>query len=104
MNGGKLQGKVYKEVIKQGVMTIMPGHLSLPAYDDVCESNGLYPPATISKKLMTNLLKEEMGFDGIIISDAVEMVGFSGFMNYYEACAKFLEYGGDILLFATPNQ
>lgn len=53
---------------------------------------------------MTDLLKKQLGFDGIIISDAVEMVGFSGFMNYYEACAKFLDYGGDILLFASPDK
>ncbi|QEN05915.1 hypothetical protein EW093_14840 [Thiospirochaeta perfilievii] len=99
----RTSGKVYKEVIDSGVMSIMPGHLSFPAYDDICSENGLYPPATISKKLMDNLLRKELGFDGIIISDAVEMVGFSGFMNYYEACAKFLDFGGDILLFASPN-
>lgn len=97
-------GRVYKEVIEAGVMSIMPGHLSFPAFDKPCEENGLYPPATISENLLTNLLKKELGFDGIIISDAVEMVGFSGFMNYYEACAKFIEYGGDILLFAKPDK
>ena len=99
----KTSGKVYKHVIDGGVMSIMPGHLSFPAYDEVWEKNGEYPPATLSKKLLTDLLKNELGFDGIIISDAVKMVGFSGFMNFFEACARFLEYGGDILLFANPD-
>ena len=95
-------GKVYKEMIDQGVMSIMPGHLSFPAYDEPWPENGEYPPATLSPKLMKDLLKGELGFDGLIMSDAVKMVGFSGFMNFYEACGCFLESGGDILLFAYP--
>lgn len=96
-------GKVYKALIEEGAMSVMPGHISLPCYDDVCVENGLYPPATISYKLMTQLLKEELGFEGIICSDAVTMGGFSGFVNYYKACALFLKNGGDILLFAKMN-
>lgn len=97
-------GAVYRAVIKAGVMAVMPGHISLPAYDERDPRNGIHPPATLSKRLLTDLLRGELGFEGLIVSDAVEMGGFSGFMNYYDACARFLEAGGDVLLFARPDE
>ncbi len=96
-------GKIYRALIEDGAMSIMPGHISLPCYDDPDEY-GVYPPATLSKKLLTNLLKGELGFDGIIVSDAINMGGFCGYMNFYEACAQFLIAGGDMLLFSNPDE
>lgn len=93
-------GKVYKTLIDEGVKAIMPGHISLPAYDVKDEKLDMYPPADLSKRIMTDLLRGELGFDGIIISDAINMGGFCGYMNYFDACATFLESGGDVLLFA----
>lgn len=92
-------GRVYKTLIEDGAMAVMPGHISLPAYDDIDESTDMYPPATLSKKLLTGLLKEKLGFEGIIVSDAVNMGGFCGYTNLYRANALFLEAGGDCLLF-----
>jgi len=97
-------GKVFKELIDMGVMAVMPGHISLPCYDEKDPVLGVYPPATLSSRLMTGLLKEELGFDGLIVSDAVCMGGFCGFMRYYEACARFLESGGDIILFPKVDE
>ncbi len=91
-------GRVYSALIEQGAMAVMPGHISLPAYDSPDE-NGIYPPASVSKALLTDLLKNKLGFDGIIVSDAVNMGGFCGYKNLYEASAMFLEAGGDCLLF-----
>lgn len=91
-------GRVYSTLIEKGAMAIMPGHIALPSYDEPDE-NGLYPPATVSKRLMTDLLRGKLGFEGIIVSDATEMGGFCGYMNLYHACAAFLEAGGDCLLF-----
>lgn len=96
--------KVYQELINEGVMTIMPGHISLPSIDKIDETTNLYPPATLSKYLLTDVLKGELGFNGIIVSDAVNMSGFCGYMNYYKACARFLMSGGDCLLFAHPDE
>lgn len=96
-------GKVYRELIERGAMCVMPGHIALPAFDEKDPVMDLYPPATLSKPLLTDLLKGELGFEGLVCSDALSMSGFSGFMNYYEACAKFLECGGDVLLFARTN-
>ena len=94
----KQHGKVFQTMIDSGVMTIMPGHISFPAYQKE-KHNGEYLPATLSKELMTDLLKGEMGFNGVIVSDALEM---SGIANYYESqleteVASFMA-GTDILL------
>lgn len=92
-------GKVFQDLIDDGAMVVMPGHISLPAFDDIDEATGVYPPATISRKLLVDLLREEMGFEGLIVTDAVEMGGLVGYMNYFDACALALENGCDILLF-----
>lgn len=92
-------GKIYKELIERGVKAIMSGHIAMPAYDEIDSQTGLYPPATVSKRLLTGLLRETLGFEGIIVSDAVYMTGLSGYRNVYHACAEFLEAGGDCILF-----
>lgn len=97
-------GRIYAAMIEEGVAAIMPGHISLPAYDIPDPELGLCPPATLSSRLMNDLLRGELGFDGLIVSDAVNMGGFCGFMNYHDACARFLACGGDVLLFANPTE
>ncbi|MBS5852217.1 MAG: hypothetical protein KIC61_01210 [Staphylococcus sp.] len=96
-------GYIYKQLINDGAKVIMAAHIALPAYDTV-DHNGMYPPASLSYNLLTNLLKKDLGFEGIIISDATEMSGFCGYMNYYEACCTFLNAGGDCLLFAHSTE
>lgn len=95
----KTDGRIYRELIDQGAMSIMPGHIALPAWDNDDYGVDVPPPASISKKLLTGLLKEELGFDGIIVSDAINMGGIASYMPYYDAMARFWESGGDILLF-----
>ncbi len=97
-------GKVYTALIDQGAMAIMPGHIALPAYDEIDKNTGLYPPATLSENLLTGLLKNKLGFEGIIVSDAVNMNGFCGYQHLYHACAAFLEAGGDCLLFMHDTE
>ena len=97
-------GKIYKTLINEGAMTVMPGHISLGAYDELDEKMDMYPPATLSKNLLTGLLKNKLGFEGIIVSDALNMGGHCGFINFYDGCCRFLESGGDCLLFVHPNE
>ncbi|MBQ9782935.1 MAG: hypothetical protein IJW44_00255 [Clostridia bacterium] len=97
-------GRVYQTLIEDGAMAIMPGHITLPSYDEIDEETGIYPPATLSRNLLTELLKNKLGFEGIIISDAIIMNGFCGYMNFYRASARFLEAGGDSLLFMHPTE
>ncbi|MFC4597759.1 glycoside hydrolase family 3 protein [Cohnella hongkongensis] len=91
-------GRVFQELIDRGAMALMPGHIALPAFDEPDE-RGLYPPATVSKRLLVDLLRGQMGFEGLIVTDAIEMGGIVGYMNYYDACAAALENGCDMLLF-----
>ena len=97
-------GRVYAALIEKGAMSIMPGHISLPAYDEIDPRTGVCPPATLSKNLLTDLLRKKLGFEGIIVSDAIIMNGFCGYMNLYRACASFLEAGGDCLLFMHESE
>ena len=80
----------YRRLIDEGVAMIMVGHLSIPALD----STGT--PASISKPIVTGLLRGEMGYKGIIITDALEMEGVAK----DNANAALLAYkaGADILL------
>lgn len=96
-------GKVYREMIRQGVGSIMVGHIALPAYDGekVDEILG-YRPAIISKKLMTDLLKGELGFKGCVVSDALSMIGSCSMISEEKLVAEFIRSGGDMALFALP--
>lgn len=93
-------GKVYKELFKQGVDSVMLGHISLPAFQTEKEKNEFgYLPATISKELVTDLLKGQLGFDGVVISDAMGMCGATCVMKFDELPIAFLKAGGDMILF-----
>lgn len=96
--------RVYTTLIEAGAASIMVAHISLGCYDEIDPLYGMYPPASLSYNLITNLLIQDLGFEGIIISDATEMGGFCGYINYYEACKRFLNAGGDILLFTHPDE
>ena len=89
-------GKVYKSLIDDGVKTVMAGHIALPAYQSEQEK---YLPATLSKDLLQGLLREKLGFNGLIISDATPMVGFCCAMRREEAVYKAVMAGCDMFLF-----
>jgi beta-N-acetylhexosaminidase len=97
-------GKAFKDLIDAGAMAVMSGHISFPAYDERDENLKMFPPATVSKKLLSGLLRGELGFEGIIVSDAITMGGVVNYMNYYDACALFFECGGDCLLFPQMDE
>ena len=94
-------GKVYKEMFKIGVKSVMVGHSALPAFQTEKDAFGYYP-ATISKSLITGLLKGKLGFDGVVVSDAMGMIGISSRIPLEELPIKFLEAGGDMILFPKP--
>lgn len=79
----------FESGIEAGVDMVMVGHITVTAVDD--------EPATISKAVITDLLREELGWDGVVITDSLDMGALAGYDNG-EVCVKFLEAGGDILL------
>lgn len=89
----KTYGKIYQELINFGTKTVMVGHIAFPAY------SGSNLPATLDRILLRNLLREELGFNGLVITDASPMVGFTSAMSRKEAVPLCIEYGCDMLLF-----
>jgi beta-N-acetylhexosaminidase len=79
----------------------MTGHIALPWKDKGIDYRGPLP-GSLSTKIQTDLLRKELGFDGIIVSDALPMIGFSAHVRKgEEGIANFLA-GGDVILFANP--
>lgn len=68
----KDQGRMFKGMIDAGVDTVMTSHASFPFYDNT-KRNGHYVPSTLSYKVITELLKGELGFKGVVITDGIEM-------------------------------
>ena len=89
-------GKIYRGLIEEGAETVMVGHIALPAYQDADEK---YMPATLSRSLMTGLLREKLGFNGLISTDATPMVGFTCAMPREKAIPTTIAAGADMILF-----
>lgn len=95
------QGCIFQAAIDAGVYSIMIGHISFPAADDT-KIGGRYIPATVSKKIITDLLKEKMGFKGVVITDAVGMKAITTmFPDPEDFYAAFYNAGVDVIL--GPN-
>ncbi|MBO5412061.1 MAG: glycoside hydrolase family 3 protein [Clostridia bacterium] len=97
-------GKVYKEMFKQGVASVMVGHISCPAFqpDEIDEYGAL--PGTLSKQLITDLLKGELGFEGCVISDAMSMIGACSRVPDEKLGISFFKAGGDMMLFPEAEE
>ena len=89
-------GKVYSTLIGQGAETVMVGHIALPSYASEEEK---YLPASLSRSLMTGLLRQKLGFNGLISTDATPMVGFTAAMPREKAIPTAIEAGADMILF-----
>ncbi|TPG54576.1 glycoside hydrolase family 3 protein [Sphingomonas glacialis] len=92
-------GHIYHELIERGVMTIMAGHIALPAYAAVRDRSA-YAPASVSAALNIDLLRGELGFRGLLVSDASVMGGLTSWMDRAEAVPAIIENGCDMLLFS----
>lgn len=79
--------------INSGVKSIMVGHLSVPALDS---TNDL--PATLSKTIITNLLKDHLNFKGLVITDAMNMSAITKHYSVGEATVMAVKAGNDIIL------
>lgn len=88
-------GKVYQTLIDEGAKTVMVGHIGLPAYQD----KDKYLPATLSKEVLQGLLRDTLGFNGMIITDATPMVGFCCAMERKTAVPGAIMAGCDMFLF-----
>lgn len=83
----------FKALIKNGVKSIMVAHLNLPAYDAARNR-----PTTLSKNVVTKLLKEKLGYQGLIFTDALNMKAVTNFYKPGEVDLQALIAGNDVLL------
>lgn len=98
----KLSGKVFQELIDNGVYSVMAGHITLPTYQQELFKNGMKLPATLSYELITNLLKKEMGYKGVVVTDALDMGGFMGwYKNQRQSEIESFKAGCDMMLWPT---
>jgi beta-N-acetylhexosaminidase len=82
----------FRGSIAAGVDAIMTAHMAVPALEPENE------PATVSAKILTGLLREQLGFHGIIVTDAMDMQGLASLYNTGESSVRALEAGSDVLL------
>lgn len=91
------QRKEFEACIAAGVDSIMVGHKTFRAVDDT-EFDGRLLPCTLSKKVLTDLLRNEMGFEGVILTDDVAMKGFSATFGIKNSYVIALNAGIDMIL------
>ncbi|MBC7349767.1 MAG: glycoside hydrolase family 3 C-terminal domain-containing protein [Candidatus Aminicenantes bacterium] len=90
---GRVELYPFRAAIEAGVESIMTAHLYLPALEP---EEGL--PATLSPRILTGLLRQQLGFKGLIVTDALEMRGITGYFGDEEAALRALQAGADLLL------
>jgi beta-N-acetylhexosaminidase len=81
----------------------MPGHISLPSYQGFVENPEAAPPATMARELLETLLRQELGFDGLIVSDATGMIGFASRLAPAERAVAAIHAGIDLYLGANAD-
>jgi beta-N-acetylhexosaminidase len=88
----------FKAAIAAGIDTIMTAHIVVPALDPSED------PATLSKPILTGVLREQLGFKGVVVTDALEMAGVRAKYGDAEAVVRAIEAGADqVLLPPAPD-
>ena len=96
-------GMVYRRCFEVGAKSVMVGHIALPEMSKelrpgIADADIL--PATLAPEILTDLLRNELGFNGVICSDALQMVGYTIPMSRKDALPHSVAAGIDVLLFA----
>ncbi|HWR00572.1 MAG TPA: glycoside hydrolase family 3 N-terminal domain-containing protein [Chlorobaculum sp.] len=90
--------KPFRAAIAQGVMSVMVGHLAVP------KLTGTLEPASLSRTIVTDLLRQELGFKGLIVTDALNMKALNDGRSQQEISIKAVEAGNDMLLFPVDPE
>jgi beta-N-acetylhexosaminidase len=95
-------GQVYQQSIDAGALTVMAGHIALPEYSKLLNPelrDHEVMPASMAPELLNDLLRDKLGFNGMIVSDATSMVGFTVMMKREQAVPLTIAAGCDLFLF-----
>lgn len=98
-------GEIYRNLIESGLMSVMVGHIGQP-YVAIDADPGLsfeeaMMPATLNETLLKKVLREKLGFNGLITTDATIMAGFTQVMPRRQALPRAIMSGCDMLVFNT---
>ena len=93
----RTQGQEFQACIDAGVDSIMVGHPTFKGADDTMV-NGNYLPCTLSHKIITGLIKEKMGFEGVVFTDDSDMKGLTAIYPYERLCVELIKAGIDMIL------
>jgi beta-N-acetylhexosaminidase len=85
----------FRAAIQHGVDAVMTAHLAVPAFEPE------QIPATLSRNVLTGLLRDELGFKGLVVTDAMEMKAVTSLYPSSEAAVRAVEAGADVLLMPT---
>jgi beta-N-acetylhexosaminidase len=98
-------GKVFADLVRAGVKSVMVGHIALPSVDPGNPNDPFGPPpATFSRKIVTALLRERLGFEGVVVTDALEMGGLvTRTHSRAELIVACVNAGCDALLFSETR-
>nr|WP_193394484.1 beta-N-acetylhexosaminidase [Paenibacillus sp. A3] len=88
----------FRRAVASGVDAVMSSHIVFPAF----EPERL--PATLSRRVLTGLLREELGFDGVIVTDCMEMQAIAAHYGTVQAAVLAVEAGADIVLISHSRQ
>ena len=83
----------FRHAIEAGMGAVMTAHISVPSLD-----GGVGDPATLSSAVLTDLLRDEMEFDGLLFTDAMDMSAISRGFGAEEASVRAIEAGADVIL------
>lgn len=100
-------GKVYRSMFQAGVMAVMSAHIALPSWVRQKFPNAgveAFRPASVSTLLNRDLLRGALGFNGIVVSDATPMAGFTSWADRETMTPEVIENGCDMFLFGFPDQ
>ncbi len=95
-------GHVYKTLIDNGLDAIMGGHILMPTYMQELDPDitaDTIMPGTLCKEIMTDLLRGELGFNGMVVTDASHMVGMTNRMKRSDMLPAAINAGCDMFLF-----
>ncbi len=110
----------FRAAIAAGVASVMIGHLAVPALDDTSApvrasfenvygtERGEVPtggaiPATVSSRIILDLLRRDLGFEGLVVTDSFDMGGLAAHFDAGEAAVRAIEAGEDQILFSTDT-
>src|SRR5690606_30996141 len=100
-------GRLYRRAIADGVMSVMSAHIAFPAFVRSLDPEAgaeAFRPASVSHLLTTELLRNRLGFNGLIVSDATAMAGLGDWGPREVTVPELVIAGCDVILFSDDPE